>query len=125
MVESIHRLGATLVFAAAMLGVFGLYPGAAIAIEPSEDIGERIEAAATKADHEAIAVFYDEEAKRIDADVARHKRMSAAYKGARSLRQLGLRMKKHCDELIKGYEDLAVETRRMARAHREMATALP
>ena len=120
-----HRHYAAIVLSLLLLGTFGLGAGAVSAIEPGIDIGEEIESANTKADHEAIAAFYQEEAKRIDGDIARHKRMSAAYQRARQLRQLGVRMRKHCDMLIKNYEDAAVEMREMARAHRDMAAELP
>ena len=125
MTESLHRYYAVIVLALLLLGTFGLGAGAVSALEPGIDIGEEIESANTKADHEAIAAFYQEEAKRVDEDIARHKRMSAAYQKARHLRQLGVRMRAHCDMLIKNYEDAAVEMREMARAHRDMAAELP
>lgn len=125
MTESLHRHYAAMVLALLLLGTFGLGAGEVSALEPGIDIGKEIESANTKADHEAIAAFYQEEAKRIDEDIARHKRMSAAYQKTRHLRQLAVRMKKHCDMLIKNYEDAAVEMREMARAHRDTAAELP
>lgn len=47
--------------------------------------------------------------------------MAAAYQGACNLRELGIRMKRHCDRLIKTYEVAAAEIRDMANAHREIA----
>ena len=125
MTKGMHSHYSAVVFSLLLWGAFGLYSGAASAIESGIDIEKQIESANTKADHEAIAALYEEEAKGIDADVAQHKRMSAAYQGARQLRELGIRMRKHCDMLIKNYEDAAVGIREMAHAHRDMATKLP
>ena len=101
-----------------------LYGPAALCVDLQRDLASLVESAKTKADHEAIAAAYEEEAKAVDADIARHRRMSIGYKGARQLRQHGARMKKHCDMLVKNYEHVAVELRGMARAEREVAAEL-
>ncbi len=113
------------VFCLVLLASFGVSAGEVSATDPGMDIATQIESANTKSDHEAIAAYFEAEAKRIDAEIAGHKRMSAAYHGARQLRRLGVRMRKHCDMLIKNYEAAAVETREMAKIHRDMATQLP
>lgn len=82
----------------------------------------QIQAAATPADHEAIAVAYDKEAARFDAMAADHVSMAKAYKAAAATNK-GMRaapMKMHCEKLVETYKKAAEENRLMAAEHRKM-----
>ncbi len=82
----------------------------------------QIQAAKTPADHEAIAVAYDNEAARFDAMAAKHASMSKAYKAAATTQQglHGAAMGSHCEKLVKTYKNAAEENRQMAAEHRKM-----
>ena len=93
------------------------------------DLPNAIENAKTAADHEALAAYFDGEAKAARATAERHRRMAALYgkhpmpSGAKGTRaSLGRTMPPHCDKLVASYEAAAAEYEAMAAAHREMAS---
>ena len=76
--------------------------------------------AKSKADHEALAQSYEEEAKALDAKAAEHEGLARTYAG------LGYWKDKrglisHCASLVDQYRAAAKETRELARAHHELA----
>jgi len=84
-------------------------------------IAERISAAKTAADHEAIAAYYREEAAAMGADVKRHEAMLAKYRELSS--ETTRIMSGHCKTLISSYrqaqqafDDLAAEHTKLAKA---------
>ena len=86
------------------------------------DMEARIAAAKTAADHEAIAVCYDDMAKDAQAKATEHKQMAAAYRKAGGIGAIkGLNMPQHCDYFIKTYQNEAKTYEQMAAAHRQMA----
>ena len=83
-------------------------------------IDAQIAAAKTPADHEAIAAWYDEQAKAAEAKAAEHRKMGQEYQkagGPAGKAQLPA----HCNGLVKIYTSAAKEYAAMAKAHREMA----
>ena len=126
-----RRLSATflsffLVVSSLSLGV----SAPALALDAA-DLPSAIENAKTAADHEAIAAYYDAEAKAASATVERHRAMAAAYaKPARPPAGKGVRssvyrtMPGHCDDLIKDYKAAAHEYEKMAAAHRKAASEI-
>jgi hypothetical protein len=123
---SVSFLSFFLVVSSLTLGM----PTAALALDAA-DLPSAIENAKTAADHEAIAAYYDAEAKAARATVERHRAMAAAYarppkapagKGERS--SLYRMMPRHCDDLIKDYEAAAHEYEAMAAAHRKAANEI-
>jgi hypothetical protein len=105
-------------------------PRAVFALD-AEDLPAAIENAKTAADHEAIAAYYDAEAKAASATAEEHRRMAAAYgkrpkaagtKGNRSTVYRTIRP--HCEKLVASYEASARDYAAMATSHREAATAL-
>ena len=105
--------------------VLGSHAEMALAAEPEFDIAAAISAATTKADHEKIATFYEQQATELDAKIAQHQRMQNAYRHSGALRQHGVQMRAHCDKLIKNYRTAGTENRAMAKSHREMANKAP
>ncbi len=108
-----------------VIAALAVYPNAVLAIEADFDVATAINTAVTKADHEKIEAFYEQQAKDLDAKVAQHQRMKNAYQHAGHLRQLGVRMRAHCDKLIKNYQIAAAENRQMAKSHHTMADKCP
>jgi len=105
-------------------------PKAVLALDAA-DLPSAIENATTPADHEAIAAYFDAQAKAARTMVEHHRTMASAYlnhpkpaagKGVRS--SVYKTMPKHCDDLIKSYETAAHEYKAMAAAHREAASEI-
>jgi hypothetical protein len=125
----VHRLSATflsyfLVFSSLTLGV----STRALALDAA-DLPAAIENAKTPADHEAIAAYYDAEAKAASAAVEQHRAMATAYAkpvkpaGGKGTRLSVYRtMPGHCDDLVKDYKAAAHQYEKMAAEHRKIAS---
>lgn len=105
-------------------------PGAARALDPA-DIPNAIENAETPADHEALATYFDGEAKAAREMAERHRRMGERYRNLRKPAGLkGVRaplertMPRHCEKLVASYEAAAKDYEAMAAAHREAASEI-
>ena len=95
------------------------------------DLPKAIESAKTAADHEAIATYFEEQAKEARATAKRHQEMGAIYKkesspapksgGAAHL--FHTQMGEHCDDLATKYEKVAKDYEAMAAEHRAQAKA--
>ena len=95
------------------------------------DLPKAIENAKTPADHEAIAAYFDEQAKGARATAEMHRKMGATYKkesspppksgGAAHL--FHTQMGEHCDDLATKYEKVAKDYEAMAAEHRAQAKA--
>jgi hypothetical protein len=111
----------------ALLAIVG--PTAASALDAA-DLPKAVENAATAADHEAIAAYYDAEAKAAREKAALHRSMGAVYEKHRGPASkagatiLYKTMPPHCSELATSNEAAAKEYEAMAAAHRETASAL-
>jgi hypothetical protein len=115
-----------LVVSSLTLGV----PAVVLAVD-AVDLPSAIENAKTPADHEAIAAYYDAEAKAAQAMVEHHRAMAGAYAknqkpaGSKGVRSSVYRtMPRHCDDLIKSYKSAAHEYEAMAAAHRKAASEI-
>lgn len=92
-------------------------------------IEERVSAAKTAADHEAIAAEYDKLAQEAKAKSVMHKDLSATYSKAGVSNGKGGQasfhaMHNHCDALGKTYATLAQEYEQLAKDHLAMAKKL-
>ena len=101
-------------------------PRAVLAIDAT-DLQAAIENAKTAADQEAIADYFDAQAKAALATVQEHREMLATYRkspkpaaGKPSQRS----MQAHCEKLIADYQAAAKEYEAMAALHRESAAAI-
>lgn len=88
---------------------------------PSVVNQQKIEAARTPADHEALAADYAQDAVGARAKAAEHRRMAPSYQSYPSLRGGGVNMQAHCNALVRNYEAIAAEFDGMAAGHRQMA----
>lgn len=95
--------------------------------EPMETIHEKIRAASTAADHEAIAEWYDRKGAEAQEAAESHQGLADAYEdpGTRlggDPERAGLeRAAKHCTDLVGSYRRAADTYRGLADAHREAA----
>ena len=85
------------------------------------DMSQAVQNAESKADHEALAKHYDEEANEMQLKVDEHKKLLDQYKSKAYLygRQ-AQSFKDHCQWLINAYEKAVVSNREMAEMHRQM-----
>lgn len=93
------------------------------------DLPKAIEGAKTSADHEAIAAYFDAQAKQARETAASHEQMGAVYKKRPPVSPKGGShafhdsMGDHCDALVSKYEQAAEDYEEMAAAHRAEAKA--
>lgn len=87
---------------------------------PAAATQERIEAAQSRADHEALAAYYDREASAARATAAEHRKMAVSYQRYQPGRGGG-NMSAHCNSLARNYEGVATEFDGMSAGHRQMA----
>jgi hypothetical protein len=129
---TVERKGATVVRVVAAILVVALVSlvGVAAPALTAEDLPEAIANAKTPADHEAIAAYYDEEAKEAREVAKRHQQMGAAYEKAPPAppkagggHVFHRNMTEHCDKVAAKYEESAKELEAMAAAHRAEAKA--
>ena len=85
------------------------------------DMSQAVQNAESKADHEALAKHYDEEANEMQLKVDEHKKLLSQYESKSYLygRQ-AQSFKDHCQWLINAYEKTVVSNREMAEMHRQM-----
>jgi hypothetical protein len=103
------------------LGI-GVLPGVWSAPAYAESIDDQIATAKTAADHEAIAKWYDDQAKEAEQKAEEHRKMGEAYK--KEPGPFGMtkaHFHEHCEALARNYTAQAKEDRALAAEHREMA----
>ena len=88
---------------------------------PSPDLLQRIEAARTRGDHEALATHFDREATAARAMAANHGKMAKSYQGNLAGGRGGASMQAHCNAIVRSQEGIAAEYEGMAAAHRQFA----
>jgi hypothetical protein len=103
------------------LGIAGVLPGSRTPVAQAADIADQIANAKTPADHEAIAKWYDDQAKEAQDKADEHKKMGAAYKKEPGAITSKTHFHQHCETLATNYAAEAKEYRALAAAHREMA----
>lgn len=95
--------------------------GTAPVCSTAADIEAMISAAKTPADHEAIAAYYDQEAKTASDKAALHRRMGEDYRKLPGSLSAKTHLYQHCEGLVKIYTSQAKEFTEMAAMHRELA----
>ena len=104
-----------------------LSAGAAIApsyVLAGMPVEQMIEGAKTKADHEAIAQYYEDEAKADQAKAEEHKKMSVAYSAMTTGKGGHAAFVAHCNRLATKYNELANENLALAMQHHKFAASL-
>jgi len=113
--QSHRRIAAVLLLAGVALGGC-----AGFSTSPSPALQQQIEAARTRADHEALAKYYTAEAATARAKVAEHRKMATGYQGMIAGGRGG-GMAAHCNAIAAQYEGIAAQYEGMAAGHKQMA----
>ena len=91
----------------------------------THDMDTMIERATTKADHEALATHYEQEAKALQAKAADHRRMAQAYAKSGGYAVAKINLPQHCEALASRYDEAAGENLALAKQHRQLAEEAP
>ena len=94
---------------------------AGLATAPSPALQQQIEAARTRADHEALVKFYNGEAATARAKAAEHRKMATSYQGMIAGGRGSGNMPAHCNAIASSFESIATQFDGMAADHRQMA----
>lgn len=115
-----------------LIGVAVFASGLATAVEPQSPLSKKevkdlIRTARTPDDHLKLARYYRFEQKRLEAEVAEHREMGAAY--AKDTQRQPVpkypSMGQHCQDLVANYTAAAKAAGNLAAMHEEMAKAKP
>jgi uncharacterized membrane-anchored protein YhcB (DUF1043 family) len=91
----------------------------------THDMDIMIQRATTKADHEALATHYEQEAKALQAKAADHRSMGQAYAKSGGYVVTKTNLTLHCSALASSYEKAAGENLELAKQHRQLAEGAP
>jgi len=93
---------------------------------PGASIDHMVEMAKTKADHEAIAKRFDDEAADLDKQAAEHEKLARRYRGGMGVgpKTNAESLANHCDSFVKNLRASSRDAREMARMHRDVAQQL-
>ena len=89
------------------------------AVVTDNNVDEMIANAKTPADHEAIALYYDQEAAETKKKAELHRRSAETYRKMNIAKPVG--MANMCDGVATMWEKIAADTETLAKEHREMA----
>lgn len=92
--------------------------------DDAPDPAAMVEAAATRADHAALAAHFEKEAVIARAKAAQHSRMAASYEKLGGALVEKLHLDRHCRSLAKAARRTAEENDALAKAHRSIAESL-
>jgi hypothetical protein len=101
-----------------LIGV-GLSGCAEIVTTPS--LQRQIEAARSRADHEALVTYYIGEATTARDKAAEHRAMARRYQAAPATGRGGASMPAHCNSVASSYDAIATQYDGMATGHRQLA----
>ena len=113
---SLFAVSAVLSMGLALTGCAGTAPSV-----PAPSLQQRIEAAHSRADHQALAAYFNGEAAVARAKAGEHRDMIKAYQKQVAAGHGNANMATHCNSLITGYENIAVDYERIAESHRQQA----
>ena len=113
--KSSRRIASLLLLSAALAGC------ASGPFAPAQDPVQRVEAARTASDHQALATYYDQQAAAARASAAEHRKMGSSYSGMYAGGRGGASMSAHCNAIVRDQESIAMEYEAMAAGHRQMA----
>jgi len=86
---------------------------------------EKLEAARTKADHDELAGYYQQEANALQAKAKQHEQKAQAYGPPTGYARLENDLARHCNYLGSKYRDDAEASLALAKLHRRMAAESP
>ncbi|MCL7423182.1 MAG: hypothetical protein M8364_20040 [Methylobacter sp.] len=86
------------------------------------DMSAAVQDAKTSADHEALAVHYEQAAQDAETKIEEHKKLLERYKAKSYLygRQAST-LQAHCEALIRSYRQVVEANQEMANTHRQLS----
>lgn len=90
------------------------------AIAP-EQLDQSIIEAKSKADHESLAQYFEQEAKDLEEKAKRHQKLAEDYEKGGSYEKVKGFMLQHCNAMIRNYRQAAEDNLALAKMHRELA----
>jgi len=87
-------------------------------------VDQMIMSAKTKADHENLAKYYEDEAVNLKAQAAEHKKMAVSYRSLSTGKGGMAGFVAHCDRLVAKYEAMAADNEALAKLHHQFAAKL-
>lgn len=108
-----------------MLGALVLVGGCTSIGKMTHDMDAMIQSASTKADHEALAAHYEQEAKALQAKAVEHEQMERAYANQVGYARGKGNLPQHCRMLAAKYREAAGENLELAKEHHQLAAAAP
>ncbi len=95
---------------------------ASVATPPTLSLQQRIEAAHSRADHQALEAYFNSEAAQARAKAEEHRNMILTYLSQVATGRANANMPTHCHMLIESYESMAAQYELMAASHHQLAT---
>lgn len=86
----------------------------------ADSMVQKIESAKSKADQEALAAQYEQEAKELQAKAEEHKEMAKAYSRNPAM-EVKHGLVTHCEKLAREYAEAAKEDLALAKLHHQLA----
>lgn len=90
------------------------------AIAP-EQLDQSIIEAKSKADHESLAQYFEQEAQALEEKAERHQKLAEDYEKGGSYEKVKGFMLQHCNAMIRNYRQAAEDNLALAKMHRELA----
>ena len=88
---------------------------------PVENIEEAVKNAKTKADHDAIVGYFEQETNELQKRAEQHRRLAAQYQKNPVYGKLRDTMAKHCDTAARSFDKAAEESSALAKLHHQLA----
>jgi hypothetical protein len=89
-----------------------------------EDLEQAVANAKTKSDHEALAAYYEEEAKYLEKKSEEHQKLAKAYEKAIGVYPKRSYVVQHCNALAHYYKEAAESNLALAKFHHELAQGI-
>ena len=98
-----------------------LASGASAQTVTAPDLMQKMEAARTRGDYEALATYYDQQATATRGIATEHRKMAKNFQGMIAGGRGGASMSAHCNAIVSKSDGLAKEYEAMAAGYRQMA----
>lgn len=89
--------------------------------KPAPEILQRIESAQTRADHQWLADYFAQEARKAKDTAVEHRAMGRSYQARMGAERGAASMVAHCNAVVTSYESIATDYERMSTAHKQFA----
>jgi len=90
-----------------------------------DQVDRLIMEARSKADHETLAQYFEQEAQALQERADRHQKLAESYEKGGSYEKVKGFMLQHCNAMIRSYRQGAEENLALAKMHRQLAAEGP